>query len=93
MNIDPLSNSDYVYSVRGRQPQVNGNKSKPEETSENRDQLSVGASSKIRQALDQIPEIRPEVVERGRQLAADPNYPPREVVQKIASLITPFPEE
>ncbi len=93
MNIDPLSNSDYIYSVRGRQPQPNGNKRAPEETSENRDQLSVGTSSKIRHALDQIPEIRPEVVERGRQLAADPGYPPREVVEKIARMITPFPEE
>ena len=26
-------------------------------------------------------------------LAADPNYPPREVVQKIAQMITPFSEE
>jgi len=93
MNIDRLSNSDHLYSVRGRQTQANSNKPAQEETSVNRDQVSFGTSSKIRQALDQIPEIRPEMVERGRQLAADPNYPPREVVQKIAQMITPFSEE
>ncbi|HEX9782698.1 MAG TPA: hypothetical protein VGA56_08205 [Opitutaceae bacterium] len=91
MNIDPLNNSNYLYSVRGK-PQINGHR-QAQDNPISHDQLSVGTSSKIRQALDQIPEIRPEVVERGRMLAADPSYPPRDVVQKIAQLITPFTEE
>jgi hypothetical protein len=32
-------------------------------------------------------------VARGRQLLADPNYPGPAVVAKIASLITPLPED
>ena len=91
MNIDPLNNSDYIYSLRGK-TQGNGHRQQ-QEAAVSQDQLSVNTSSKIRQALDQIPEIRPEVVERGRQLAADPNYPSQEVVRKIAQLITPFSED
>jgi len=40
--------------------------------------------------MARIPEIRPEVVERGRQLLADSNYPGPEIAQEIASLIVPF---
>ncbi|BET65955.1 hypothetical protein ASA1KI_08730 [Opitutales bacterium ASA1] len=93
MNIESLGNSDYIQSLRPKQPQVDAGRRPQEQAVENGDRVSVGTSSKIRQALDQIPEIRPEVVERGRQLAADPSYPPREVVQKIAQLIKPFSEE
>ena len=33
------------------------------------------------------PEIRPEVVERARALAADPNYPPRDVLKNVSAQI------
>ncbi|TVR49564.1 MAG: hypothetical protein EA425_11975 [Puniceicoccaceae bacterium] len=36
------------------------------------------------------PEIRPEMVERGRALAADPSWPPAGVIQQVAALIVPF---
>jgi hypothetical protein len=41
-------------------------------------------------ALRNQPEIRPEVVARGKELLNDPNYPSKEIVDSIAKLIVPF---
>lgn len=91
MNIDPLNNSGYIapshVNARGQQGQ-------PAPTSpDDFDRLSAQLSSKVRASLEEMPEIRPEVVERGRKLLADPNYPTAEITRKIAALITPLPEE
>ena len=37
--------------------------------------------------LENKPEIRAEVVARGRALASDPNYPPPDVISKLAGLV------
>jgi hypothetical protein len=37
--------------------------------------------------LQNKPEIRPEVLARGRALAADPNYPTPAIINKLAGLI------
>jgi hypothetical protein len=34
-----------------------------------------------------MPDVRADVVEMGRRLAADPNYPPDELVEKFASML------
>jgi hypothetical protein len=52
------------------------------------DRLSSSNSQALRTALSNTPEIRPEVVERGRLLAADSNYPPRQIIDGIARLMT-----
>jgi len=44
-------------------------------------------------ALRSTPEIRPEVVARGKELLNDPNYPSKEIVDSIAKLIVPFDDE
>ena len=44
-------------------------------------------------ALREQPEIRPEVVAKGKELLDDPNYPSQEIVESIAKLIVPFDEE
>jgi len=49
--------------------------------------LSAGNTASLRNALAATPEIRPEVVEKGKQLAADSNYPPRVIIEKLAELI------
>jgi hypothetical protein len=90
MNVNPLGSSDFLQSVNGRRP-TNGHEQA--QSSIAGDQLSTGSSARIRSALDSIPEIRPEMVERGRQLLADANYPSQDVVRRIAELITPLPED
>ncbi len=44
-------------------------------------------------ALKSEPEIRPEVVAKGKELLNDPNYPSKEIVDSIAKLIVPFDDE
>ena len=52
------------------------------------DNLSSSQTQNLREALSNTPEVRPEVVERGRRLAVDPNYPPRELILRLAKLMT-----
>jgi hypothetical protein len=56
------------------------------------DQLSLEKIELLREALAKVPEIRPEVVERGRALAADPSWPPQEVLRKVSELILSAPD-
>lgn len=51
------------------------------------DNLSTSNVQHLRDALASTPEIRPEVVEYGEQLAMDPNYPPRAIIEDIARQI------
>jgi hypothetical protein len=92
MNIDPLSTSGELYrahlSARENEPQPAQSR-----TQEDYDRLSTESSNKVRAALAAMPEVRPEMVERGRALLADPNYPSPQIMRQIASLITPLPEE
>jgi hypothetical protein len=57
-------------------------------SAEGEERLSRANSQALREALEQSPEIRPEVVERGRKLAVDPNYPPREIIMSLARLMS-----
>jgi len=38
--------------------------------------------------LQSDPKVRPEVVARGRMLAEDPNYPPQQIINALASMIS-----
>lgn len=49
------------------------------------------ARQNLVEKLMNMPEIRPEMVERGKQLAMDPNYPPEEVVNKLAEKLASMP--
>lgn len=50
--------------------------------------LSVFENSRALEArLGAIPDVRTEVVETGRRLIGDPAYPPRETIQRIATLL------
>lgn len=55
---------------------------------ETSDRLSHANSDALRTALSNNSEIRPEVVARGHSLAIDPNYPPREIINQLAKMIT-----
>ena len=46
----------------------------------------------LRSELKRQPEIRPAVVARARALAADPNYPPMEIVCAVANQILCAPD-
>jgi hypothetical protein len=44
-------------------------------------------SAALERALKDLPDARPEVVARARQLVNDPHYPPAVVIHKISMLI------
>lgn len=56
------------------------------------DQFSAENSAALRAALASQPEIRPEVVERGRALAADPAYPSPEIIRQVGAAILRSPD-
>ena len=90
MNIDPLNNSGIPINGTRQAAQRQGDPTV--QPGSRRDSLSVDRSISIGNAMAAIPEIRPEMVERGRQLLADPNYPGPEITRKVAALIVPFDE-
>ncbi len=51
------------------------------------ERLSTANANGLREALAATPEIRPEVVARAQALAVDPNYPPLEIIERVASLL------
>ncbi|MFI5336190.1 MAG: hypothetical protein ACHQ5A_05380 [Opitutales bacterium] len=56
------------------------------------DQFSATNSAALRQALASQPEIRPEVVARGRALAADPSYPSADIIRQVGQRILNSPD-
>jgi hypothetical protein len=93
MNIDPLSTSNQLYRAQIGNRENEQQPPPVQKRQDDYDRLSTELSSKVRASLKAMPEIRPEVVERGRQLLADPGYPSQDIVRKIAGLITPLPED
>jgi len=92
MNIDPLStNSQFISSFRRHTAFNEAPGSTPVDAGW--DQLATDRSTGLRESLAALAEVRPEMVERGRQLLQDPNYPGADVIGKIARLITPLPED
>lgn len=90
MNIDPLKTSG--IPVNGTHHAAPRQGETTVRSGARSDSISVDRSISIGNAMAAIPEIRPEMVERGRQLLADPNYPSPEINRKIAALIVPFDE-
>lgn len=56
------------------------------------DQVHIDKAALLRAGLQQVPEIRPEVVDRARALAADPAYPSAGIIAKISAAIVNSPD-
>jgi len=41
----------------------------------------------LERALKATPDVRPDVVEEAKRVVGEPDYPPRETLQKIATLL------
>jgi len=64
----------------------------PRLAGQNQDSVSTTNAAILADALNSQPEVRPEMVARGRLLAADPNYPPAGVISHIAGLVLNSPD-
>ncbi len=56
------------------------------------DQFSAENSAALRAALAQYPAVRPEVVAKGRALAADPAYPSPAIIRSVGAAILGSPD-
>jgi hypothetical protein len=56
------------------------------------DRFSAEQSATLREALAAQPEIRPEVVARGKELAADPSYPSNEILRQVGQTLLASPD-
>lgn len=56
------------------------------------DRFSPENSGALKAALQDQPAIRPEVVARGRALAADPSWPTPEILRSVGSAILSSPD-
>lgn len=56
-------------------------------TSIEAESLSASSQETLQSVLQSQPEIRPEVVERGKSLAIDANYPPKEIIRKLSEML------
>ncbi|MDD5348989.1 MAG: hypothetical protein PHQ12_02140 [Chthoniobacteraceae bacterium] len=54
-----------------------------------RDSYMPEQNDNLMQALRNQPDVRPEMLERAKQLAADPGYPPKDVIDAIANILVP----
>lgn len=81
----------------GSTPQVGGiplSTSRPApRVSEESDRFSTESLDRLRQALDEQPAVRSEVVELGRSLASDPAYPSEPIVRRLAELLVTQPDD
>lgn len=56
------------------------------------DNFSASHSAALQAALKAHPEIRPEVVEHGKALAADPSYPSVGILRQVAGALLNSPD-
>ncbi|MBC2605779.1 hypothetical protein [Pelagicoccus albus] len=93
MNIDPQNNANNIYAQNlGKTAQTGSAKQAAESgatPATESDMLQLNALD----ALRSEPEIRPDVVAKGKELLNDPNFPSQEMVNEMAKLIVPFADE
>jgi hypothetical protein len=56
------------------------------------DQIHIDRATALRTSLQQLPEIRPEVIARARILAADSTYPSDKIIRQISAVIIKAPD-
>lgn len=86
MNIQPVK-TDAVQVPSKASPKSAPSVTESPETPENQ---NIGRKERLAEALAQEPAIRPEMLDRARELAADPNYPGPNVFAKLAARMVEF---
>jgi 2,4-dienoyl-CoA reductase-like NADH-dependent reductase (Old Yellow Enzyme family) len=88
--IQSTSLSDAAGRAQALQPRVASQASVY--ASAKNDSLSTTGIDQLRAALKSSPEIRADVVERGRALAADPSYPAFQIIRHVSAQIVNSPD-
>ena len=85
MNIDPV-NATANLGVTGASPVRQERTAAPDVDEFSASSFLTRREEMVNQLMA-MPEIRPSVVEHGRQLLADGSYPSDEIVEKVAEII------
>lgn len=51
------------------------------------DRISTEHADRVRESLANTPAVRAEAVERAGAIAVDPNYPPLQIIERVARLL------
>lgn len=91
MNIDGIDPSQ----ISGLQSPVSDVKSTPPIKPQTEDSAKVETETleNLVQNVKDLPENRPDVVARGKELLNDPNYPSAEVEDQVAKILLGLEEE
>ena len=81
MNIQPLKSESVSLPAKSK-PQP----AKPAQASTPKEPLQSTKNQRLMEALRNEPELRATEVERGKALAADPNYPSDDILGKLAEI-------
>ncbi len=69
--------------IGGKPPAAPASAPRPPET----DRLNAASQESLKAALQQLPEVRPEVVARGQELAVDATYPPLKIIMDLSKML------
>jgi hypothetical protein len=82
MNIQPVKSDGVPAPARPKTPP-----SKAPEAPAEAETPKTESQARLRDILAKEPAVRPEEVERGKALAADPNYPSADLLGKLAEML------
>jgi len=84
--INPTSQTDTVLRLGTFAPKSSQAKANAPVGTAN-DTLKASSQDTLKDILKSQPEVRPEVVANGMKLAADKNYPPKDIVRRMSELL------
>jgi hypothetical protein len=81
MNIQPVKSDGVPAPVKPKAPPAKA----PAPRAQTEPPLAA-SEARLRDILTKQPAVRPEAVDRGKSLAADPGYPATEILARIAEM-------
>jgi hypothetical protein len=80
MDIRPTGNTDPLS-------RLGSSGTRKSSTPSGTDRTDFSDTTAIREALDELPDSRPDVVAVGKTLVSQPEYPPAETIKRISTLL------
>lgn len=89
MNINTNNSAGHIYAKNMPAKAAPVEQAKAGPAAVGKDTVELSALEKLRE----LPDVRPEMVAKGKELLNDPDFPSKEMVDSIAKLIVPFDDE
>jgi hypothetical protein len=86
MNIQSVR-PEIVVEAANSKPKAKSANNDSQNDGEVRDSYMPEQNGNLMQALRNQPDVRPEILERAKQLVTDSGYPPKDVINAIANAI------